>query len=569
MSPPPQRTLETKIEQEMCLASEYEEMEHQRDAQHIASMLSQQRPPRPRLPSLPPISIFAEPPAGVSGPAEPLFLAESPAGRTPFPTPPGGEWDLSDPVDDVSPRSSPAPVALASPTPNFGGVASVQELALVPHGLFFDVMWAVCAQDPSREWCVLEAPASKTSKRAHSPLPLSSGPRKSTRVTKSCHGDKGKARGGGSPSPAEPFTIRFRLPDRLRRHEPLPPATAPPQDLEDPLLPPSGPVPHPPSSAIYDAVFRAPLPPFGAPFLLMNSASALELWAPMLQPPSSPRSRPWMPLSGGGWSSPHDEQIAEEHLVAPASPLVDMGVSPPPDPIMDIDKGGSRSGPTDFGVDKLRELVARQAAILETFKEDRCKEQEALGHELREAQSALHQVQGLVNSCREGDLEWACLENTLWSQNEDVHTLQHRVMDEQICRDHWIFHNGASRARTLLSVGLSVLSPKDSQVREHFQDALEELNSVAIGDVQTSSWRFSRHIKALHTGHFVIPSDAELFASLFDYGDRDDLDRVMLTEEAAEYFEEHHGVSGRASWPHSPGPRECYWEEGEAGPSHW
>ncbi|KAG6906227.1 hypothetical protein DXG01_015080 [Tephrocybe rancida] len=173
-------------------------------------------------------------------------------------------------------------------------------------------------------------------------------------------------------------------------------------------------------------------------------------------------------------------------------PLADMGVSPPPDPIMDIVGGGSGVGPTDLGVDALRELVAQQAAILETFKEELHKEREALGHKLREAQLALY-----------------------------------------------------------------------SQAREHFQDALEGLGLTVIRDVQTSSWCFSHHINTLHTGCFVIPSDAKLFVSLFDYGNRDDLDQVMSAQEAAEYFEEHHGDLGRVLRLHSPGSHEHYWEEGE------
>ncbi|KAG6914973.1 hypothetical protein DXG01_014151 [Tephrocybe rancida] len=245
--------------------------------------------------------------------------------------------------------------------------------------------------------------------------------------------------------------------------------------------------------------------------------------------------------------------------------MTGMNVSLPLDHAMDTVRGGSGSGATNLNVLTLWELVVRQAAILETFKEDCHKEQEALGNELQEAQSVLREAQMLANICWEGDLEWACLENTIWSQNEDVRALQHRVMDEhqhvlEICRDHWVLHNSVSWAWTLMSAGLSILSPEDCQAREHFQDALEELD-----------WRLSGicHINALHTGHFVIPSDAELFTSLFDYSDRDDLDQVMLREEAAEYFEEHHGDSGCASQPRSPGLCECYWEEGEAGPSQW
>ncbi|KAG6906226.1 hypothetical protein DXG01_015079 [Tephrocybe rancida] len=158
MSPPPQHTLETKIERETRLAAEYEEMECQRDAQHIAGVLSQQRPPHPQPPSLPPISTLAEPPAGVSRPAKPLFLAGNSAGQTLFLTSLEGEQDRNDPVDDVAPCSSPALVASASSTPSFRGVATNQELALVPWGLFFDAMRAVCVQDPPREWCVSAAP---------------------------------------------------------------------------------------------------------------------------------------------------------------------------------------------------------------------------------------------------------------------------------------------------------------------------------------------------------------------------------------------------------------------------
>ncbi|KAG6913822.1 hypothetical protein DXG01_004087 [Tephrocybe rancida] len=97
---------------------------------------------------------------------------------------------------------------------------------------------------------------------------------------------------------------------------------------------------------------------------------------------------------------------------------------------------------------------------------------------------------------------------------------------------------------TLMSAGLNILSPEDCQAREHFQDALEELNSAAIGDVQTSSWRFSRHIDALRTGHFIIPSDAKLFASLFNYSDRDDLDQVMSRKKPPSILRNIMGIQG-------------------------
>ncbi|KAG6914317.1 hypothetical protein DXG01_001130 [Tephrocybe rancida] len=123
MSPPPQHTLETEIEHEMRLATEYKEMERQRDAQCIAGMF-------------------------ISRPAEPLFLAGTSAGRTLFLTSPEGERDLNNPVDDVAPCSSPGLIASASSRPSFGGVATNWELALVLQGLFFKAMQAVHVQDP-------------------------------------------------------------------------------------------------------------------------------------------------------------------------------------------------------------------------------------------------------------------------------------------------------------------------------------------------------------------------------------------------------------------------------------
>ncbi|KAG6913821.1 hypothetical protein DXG01_004086 [Tephrocybe rancida] len=441
-----------EIERETRLAAEYEEVEHQRDAHHIAGVLSQQWPPRPRSPLLPPISTFPEPTVDASQPGEPLFLAGSSADDTPFPAPPEDDQDSSDPVDDVSGCSSPALVALTSLTPDFGGVGTVWELTLVPQGLFFDAMQAVRAQDPSQEWCILMAPsaggeswggpwtgswvnsqqhhdshdplatfdklrawwtdlrtpdpsssprvppvhplpvsilgprsplqAPKILKRVCSLSPSSSGARKSTRVAKSHHADKEKTQGGG---PTEPLTIRFHLPDRLRHCEPLQLTTTLPPGPEDPpalsLIPPQ--------SVAYDAVSRAPLPPFGAPFLLLDSAPALELHAPMLQAPSSPWSRPWTPLSGGGWSLPCDEQMPEDHFAGfssaeepPASPMAGMDASMPLDHTMDTVGGGSGSGVADLDVLALWELVVRQAAILETFEEDCRREWEALENEL-------------------------------------------------------------------------------------------------------------------------------------------------------------------------------------------